>query len=101
MAAFGVSSDIFPKATADIYVDAYVAIGSMMLDLIGLPAKLAVTREFYFGLLILCVGMYLTFKFIHFLSGVKLSDKFNGHVLKVLAYLHYKNNDLTKAIAYI
>ena len=57
MSAFGVSADAFPKSTADIYVEAYSAIGLMMIDLIKLPITILVSAKFY-GFLLLFIAYF-------------------------------------------
>ena len=97
MSAFGVSSDTFPKTTSDVYVDAYAAIGLMIIDVF----KLFEFPEFY-GLLLLLVALIASFwELGAHQKRCKSLEKVRDVSLKILNCVDFKNNTFFKTITYV
>jgi hypothetical protein len=101
MNAFGVEAESFPLATADIYVNAYIAIGFMILDIVEVAITLFQAPLFYGVLLALVLVTYFIVKTGRYLKSFNLRKNHKLISVKIINFLHYKNNDLTKALAYV
>ncbi|MEZ9822972.1 hypothetical protein AB4238_20495 [Shewanella sp. 10N.286.45.A1] len=100
LAAFGVSAAAFPLSVQDIYVSAYYAIGSSLLAVGSVVVdfiKLIFTW-YSISFAVVCIGFsYFVIKKKGNESSsltINLTSKFKS----VISYLHWKNNDFTKAV---
>ncbi len=99
--AFGVSADFTSKGVADVYVDAYVAFGAILNDVVLFFLNL--TWKNYLGIFLILVTIFLvSLNFDSTLKEVRSKlKKIKCPKLKYLwSKLHPEKNSTTKAIIY-
>ncbi|HJV06816.1 MAG TPA: hypothetical protein VJ642_05860 [Chromobacteriaceae bacterium] len=106
LSAYGISSDAFPLATTDIYVQSYFAIGYIILAAGQFSSKILnwcfSTPGLYWisgATLLLITLTYAILKLNH--KSRAILSRQNSKIEKILDYLNPKDNKFTKACALI
>lgn len=103
LSAYGVSSDTFPLALQDIYVEAYWAIGLWILSLatgiVAVVKKLVTPPDLYWLVIAVFILMLLFYFLIKHKLRIRnfLREKLRP-VKKVIDYLDWEKNAFTKAV---
>lgn len=103
LSAYGVSSDTFPLALQDIYVEAFWAVGLWLLTIVtGIVAilkKLTTLPGLYWSVITILTVTYIAYISIKYKSHVRpfLREKLKP-VKKVIDYLDWEKNAFSKAI---
>ncbi|WP_444933046.1 hypothetical protein [Microbulbifer sp. JTAC008] len=104
LAALGVSTEVFPLAVQDAYVSAYYAIGYLLIAVSSICSdflKLIFSwPRIIYTLIAFCSFIGLCYWIIKSKkrSNSKLKRFLWLQIKKIISYLHWKNNDFTKAV---
>jgi len=104
--AYGINYDAFPLNTQDIYVNAYFAIGYSFLAITSYITDLFKYLFTPPNLYWVAAIFISTVLFIYFIIKRKkflkiyFLDKWKYKIRKIFVYLHWENNDFTKAFGF-
>jgi hypothetical protein len=99
--AFGVSADNFPLSTADVYVNAYIAMGLILLDIFKYLEQILKNPWTYALLFGLVIFVFLLIKFSKRSRESNRDSKLSVLCRKVWVFFHHKNNDLAKSFSFV
>lgn len=103
LSAYGVSSDTFPLAIQDIYVEAFWAVGlwlfTILTGIIAILEKLTTPPGLYWSAVTLLSVTYIAYVLIKYKSHIKLflREKLQP-IKKVIDYLDWEKNAFSKAV---
>lgn len=103
LSAYGVSSDTFPLALQDIYVEAFWAVGLWLLtiatEIIAILKKLTTPPGLYWSVVTILTITYISYILIKYKSPIRLflREKLKP-VKKMIDYLDWERNAFSKAV---